>query len=219
MSPFKMCQNSLINLKLTSSDPRLFEFPQSQMASLISSSPNLLISMPLSSLEIFLKLTSSKGGLSQSSSPNLSLKNFHASFLTSKGSSFHEPFTYTPLMMFLLLLQFTTMWWNFEWQSPSLSHLNLDFCLSKDSLSITFLQKSSCSPFLTSTSSKDIPPSSLELSKWVSSTRWTWSNSTYLLNKSIQLNPIEVDSKKKWPSLSTTVCGLNGLAHHPPKIK
>lgn len=146
MSPCKVSQNSLRILKWNSSNPRLLELPQFHIAILISSSSNLPTNIELSQLEIVLKCTSSSLGLPHCSPLNLCLKKFHASSLTSKGFFFHTLSTFTLFIIFFHLPQLPIMWKNFEFESPCLSHLDLDFCFKRYSLCKTFLQNSSCNP-------------------------------------------------------------------------
>ena len=67
---------------------------------------------------------------------------------TRAGSSDHDPLIHTPLRLLFLRLAFIIKWKYLVLQSPSLIHLDLAFCLSKDSCDWAALHKSSWSCFL-----------------------------------------------------------------------
>ena len=141
-------QNVLMNLKLIPSGPGLFWLPHPQTASFTSSSWNLAVNISFYWLLIVWKPIPSRWGLCWSASWNLCMKNLLASSFTLTGSSIHSPSIQIPFRLLFLRVVLTNKWKNLELQSPSLTHVALAFCLSRDSCYCAAIHRSSWSCFL-----------------------------------------------------------------------
>ena len=122
-----------MNLKLNPSGPGLFSLSQSHIAVLISSSLKLSTSLWFSRCPILWKIMPFKFGLLCMDSWNLCRKKLRTSSFTLFGSSIHDPLITTPFKTLNLRCELISRWKYRELQSPSLIHLDLAFCLVKDS--------------------------------------------------------------------------------------
>ena len=95
-----------------------------------------------------LKVIPSILGIWLSASWNLLENKVLISSFTLLGSTIHIPSMSSHLMQFLFVFAFILIWKYLVLQSPSFSHLDLDFCLSNDSWAWAATHKSSCNCFL-----------------------------------------------------------------------
>lgn len=133
-SPLTNSRNYIKKIRLKSSEPGILSLGLHHSNSLIYSYENKISKDSFSSKVNWLKTTISKIGLTRNWSLKKISKWLLISLFTSETSSSLPPLVTKHTNLFLRNLYFNSLWKNLELESPSLSHLWLDFCLQMLSL-------------------------------------------------------------------------------------